>query len=132
MFIIFILITFLINIIFFSNLQILYSESHDANEDIYIDKEVTKTFKPDAQCFRPIETVVAASLNNLNITPKATPHPTSTSSSPMFKNNVMVSPTIPSGFMNRSSEPIKFTTATFAQTKFGSTKLKNNVKKTNR
>jgi protein Tob/BTG len=113
---------------FFPSPQILYSESHDAAEDMFMDKEVTKTFKPESQCFRPIE-AVAVSLNNLSIAPKTT-HPASTSSSPMFKNNMIVTP--PNGFMNRSSEPIKFTTASFAQTKFGSTKLKNNVKKSNR
>lgn len=41
-------------------------------------------------------------------------------------------PTTGSTFLGRQQEQIKFTTASFAQTKFGSTKLKNNSKRNNR
>jgi len=54
----------------------------------------------------------------------------------MYKNNSSPSGASGAGgsaatFLGRQAEPL-FTTATFAQTKFGSTKLKNNSKRTNR
>ncbi|XP_022365699.1 protein Tob1 isoform X2 [Enhydra lutris kenyoni] len=45
----------------------------------------------------------------------------SSSPSPPFGHSAAVSPT----FMPRSTQPLTFTTATFAATKFGSTKMKN-------
>lgn len=48
------------------------------------------------------------------------------------KNGVETSPATTASFLNRSQEPLTFTTATFAQTKFGSTKLKNASKRNNR
>lgn len=112
--------------------QILYSEQSDSHEDYNADREVTKTFNPEAQCFRPIE-IVSNTLNGLSLNSKQ--HESSNGSSPMYANNkngVETSPATTASFLNRSQEPLTFTTATFAQTKFGSTKLKNSSKRNNR
>lgn len=121
----------LIGFFFVTNTQILYSEQNDSHEDYNADREVTKTFNPEAQCFRPIE-IVSNGLNNLTLNSN-TQHDTSNGSSPMYgKNGVDTSPAPATSFLHRSQEQVVFTTATFAQTKFGSTKLKNNSKRTNR
>ncbi|KAG5683934.1 hypothetical protein PVAND_013190 [Polypedilum vanderplanki] len=119
--------------------KILYSEQkNDSPDDNNADREVTTTFNPEAQCFRPIE-ILSSSLNGMTLTlsPKSSPNDSSptSSTSPMYKNN---SPCNGSNngsnnattFLGRQ-EPVLFTTATFAQTKFGSTKLKNNSKRNN-
>lgn len=112
--------------------KILFSESNNTQDDSFNDREVTKTFNPEAQCFRPIE-IVSTSLNGLTLTPKTSPNETPSSTSPMYKSTIATtSPAPAASFLNRSQEPLTFTTATFAQTKFGSTKLKNNTKRTNR
>jgi protein Tob/BTG len=117
----------------------LFSEQkHESTEDNNADREVTCTFNPEAQCFRPIE-IISSSLNALTLSPKDTPNDSSPalSASPMYKNSS--SPSAGGGsaststtFLGRQYEPVLFTTAAFAQTKFGSTKLKNNSKRTNR
>ncbi|XP_060528257.1 protein Tob1-like isoform X1 [Cylas formicarius] len=50
--------------------KILFSDKIDPQEDHSADREVTKTFNPEAQCFRPIESV-SCSLNNLSLSPKS-------------------------------------------------------------
>ncbi|XP_017778125.1 PREDICTED: protein Tob1-like [Nicrophorus vespilloides] len=60
--------------------KILFSEKTDVQDENSADREVTKTFNPEAQCFRPIESV-GCSLSNLTLSPKSvTPftgnHPT--------------------------------------------------------
>lgn len=75
----------------------------DDNESAELDKEIKSSFNPEAQVFTPI-TDQGNSLSN--------------SPSPSFGNSV--SPT----FIPRSTQPITFTTAAFAATKFGSTKMK--------
>ncbi|KAL7030096.1 hypothetical protein ACKWTF_006517 [Chironomus riparius] len=122
--------------------KILYSEQkHDSPDDNNADREVTSTFNPEAQCFRPIE-ILNSSLNGLTLSPKGSPNDSSPTSSisPMYKNNspsgnngtTTTSSSTSATFLGRTQEPVLFTTATFAQTKFGSTKLKNNSKRTNR
>lgn len=59
----------------------------------------------------------------------------STGSNGAGVNNNPTSPAPSTGggaFLQRSQAPLTFTTATFAQTKFGSTKLKTNSKRANR
>ena len=140
--------------------KILYSENGDPLDESSADREVTKTFNPEAQCFQPID-VITTSLNGLNISPKSslsqlnagsgscsgsgsgsgssvlagnlsssssTSSPTSATGSTAFK----TSPTPSISFLPRSTTPLTFTTAAFAQTKFGSTKLKTSSKRTNR
>lgn len=116
-----------------NNSQILYSETNDHHEDSSADREVTKTFNPEAQCFRPID-AVSNSLNGLSLSPKSSPQgsPPTSAPSPSFKTAITTSPAPANSFLPRSQAPLTFTTATFAQTKFGSTKLKTSSKRANR
>lgn len=50
--------------------KILFSEKADPQDEHSADREVTKTFNPEAQCFRPIESV-GCSLSNLTLSPKS-------------------------------------------------------------
>lgn len=90
--------------------KVLYVD--DSNESspsgLELDKEIKNSFNPEAQVFMPISEPVVG------------PSPTSSSPSPPFGHSAAVSPT----FMPRSNQPLTFTTATFAATKFGSTKMK--------
>nr|CAH7767963.1 unnamed protein product [Callosobruchus chinensis] len=91
--------------------KVLYSEKAAAAAAAAAAAEVTKTFNPEAQCFRPIDSVSGA-LSWAAAPPAGAP------------------PQAP--FIPRSTQPLTFTTATFAQTKFGSTKLKTSSKRANR
>lgn len=106
--------------------KVLYVE--DTSDDT-LDKEVTRSFNPEAQCFKPIESV-STSLSNLAVSPNASSSasPFGSSPSPSFKSTSPINSFLP----NKSLQPLTFTTATFAQTKFGSTKLKTNSKRSNR
>lgn len=106
--------------------KVLYVE--DATDDT-LDKEVTRSFNPEAQCFKPIESV-STSLSNLAVSPNTSTSasPFASSPSPSFKSTSPINSFLPS----KSVQPLTFTTATFAQTKFGSTKLKTNSKRSNR
>lgn len=56
----------------------LFSDKGDPQDENSADREVTKTFNPEAQCFRPIESV-GCSLSNLSLSPKSiTPFPGTT------------------------------------------------------
>ncbi|KAF7988788.1 hypothetical protein HCN44_007098 [Aphidius gifuensis] len=138
-----------------SGVKILHSEQSDLHDESSADREVTKTFNPEAQCFRPID-AVGTSLSGLSLSPKSTsPFPSSigstisngstnnqlnghisgSSSAPsptQLTGNYKNSPSPVQAFIPRSTAPLTFTTATFAQTKFGSTKLKTNSKRANR
>lgn len=50
--------------------KILFSDKSDPQDENSADREVTKTFNPEAQCFRPIESV-GCSLSNLTLSPKS-------------------------------------------------------------
>nr|XP_057905956.1 protein Tob1-like [Doryrhamphus excisus] len=80
-----------------------------------LDKEIKNSFNPDAQVFMPINE------------PMGGASPGSSSPSPPFGHSAAVSPT----FMPRSTQPLTFTTATFAATKFGSTKMKSSGRSNN-
>lgn len=56
----------------------------------------------------------------------------STGSTGSGGNPTSPAPSAGGAFLQRSQAPLTFTTATFAQTKFGSTKLKTNSKRANR
>lgn len=132
-------------------IKILISESHDRHSEdtSSADREVTKTFNPEAQCFRPID-AVNSSLSALSLSPKTSPQnsPPTSAPSPANSGNYMNknangSPgstsnaggnnsSVSSSFLPRSHVPLTFTTASFAATKFGSTKLKTNSKRSNR
>ncbi|MCL4150020.1 UNVERIFIED_CONTAM: hypothetical protein GTU68_043900 [Idotea baltica] len=110
-------------------IKILYSEAAEsASQEESLDKEVTKTFNPEAQCFKPIDNL-SSSLSNVSISPKSTSPYSSNSPTPPFKTRE-ASPV--TAFLPKSTAPLTFTIATFAQTKFGSTKLKTSTKRANR
>ena len=135
--------------------KILYSETGDPHDETSADREVTKTFNPEAQCFRPIE-AVSTSLSGLSLSPKSTSpfssslgsnasngssnnqqngHGSGSSSAPSptpITSSFKGSPSPVPAFIPRTTAPLTFTTATFAQTKFGSTKLKTSSKRANR
>ncbi|XP_037936758.1 protein Tob1 isoform X2 [Teleopsis dalmanni] len=116
--------------------KILFSENNDNHEDnSSADREVNKTFNPEAQCFRPID-AINTSLNSLNLSPKTSPQSGSSphsasSTSPTYKGSPNPLAASNGSFIQRSQAPLTFTTATFAQTKFGSTKLKTSSKRSN-
>nr|ACI34354.1 Tob1 [Salmo salar] len=84
--------------------KVLYVDDNNGSE---LDKEIKNSFNPEAQVFMPISDSIGTSSE-------------SSSPSPPFGQSAAISPS----FMPRSTYPITFTTATFAATKFGSTKMK--------
>ncbi|XP_064806652.1 protein Tob1-like [Oncorhynchus masou masou] len=86
--------------------KVLYVDDNNENGS-ELDKEIKNSFNPEAQVFMPISDPIGACSE-------------SSSPSPPFGQSAAVSPS----FMPRSTQPITFTTATFAATKFGSTKMK--------
>ncbi|XP_040033507.2 protein Tob1 [Gasterosteus aculeatus] len=86
--------------------KVLYVDDNNENGS-ELDREIKNSFNPEAQVFMPISEPVGASSE-------------SSSPSPPFGQSAAVSPS----FMPRSTQPLTFTTATFAATKFGSTKMK--------
>ncbi|XP_053206421.1 uncharacterized protein LOC128390687 [Panonychus citri] len=169
--------------------KILYSESDRPHDMENPDREVIRTFNPEAQCFKPIEATSMAfgslslvsgssSPPSLQLIPNGFPS-SQASNAPSNGPNTSVSaaaaaviatvangngsngsggnspnngsgnliapgqPAIhksftsgsmgPSGFLPKpAASNVTFTTATFAQTKFGSTKLKSNTKRSHR
>nr|ADO27872.1 tob1 [Ictalurus furcatus] len=89
------------------SIKVLYMDDTGENGS-ELDKEIRNSFNPDAQVFMPISDPVGVFSE-------------SSSPSPPFGQSASVSPS----FMPRSTQPLTFTTATFAATKFGSTKMKN-------
>ncbi|XP_062330455.1 protein Tob1-like [Osmerus eperlanus] len=87
--------------------KVLYVDDNNENNGSELDKEIKNSFNPEAQVFMPISDPVGACSE-------------SSSPSPPFGQSASVSPS----FMPRSAQPLTFTTATFAATKFGSTKMK--------
>ncbi|XP_012880366.1 PREDICTED: protein Tob2 [Dipodomys ordii] len=83
--------------------KVLYLDDSEGGGTPELDKEIKSSFNPDAQVFVPISSQNSSLCN---------------SPSPSFGQSP--SPT----FIPRSSQPITFTTASFAATKFGSTKMK--------
>lgn len=115
--------------------KVLFSE--EQQEDRCADREVTRTFNPEAQCFRPIE-AVSGGLGALSLSPRApaslggSPAPAPTPAPPLTLAFRGSPGPAPPPFLPRATQPLTFTTATFAQTKFGSTKLKTTSKRANR
>lgn len=93
--------------------KVLYVDDNNENGS-ELDKEIKNSFNPEAQVFMPISDPVGASSE-------------SSSPSPPFGQSAAVSPS----FMPRSNQPLTFTTASFAATKFGSTKMKSSGRGTN-
>lgn len=83
--------------------KVLYVDGSEGSGALELDKEVKSSFNPDAQVFVPTGS-----------------QDSSLSDSPSPSLGQSPSPT----FIPRSAQPITFTTASFAATKFGSTKMK--------
>ncbi|XP_006980253.2 protein Tob2 [Peromyscus maniculatus bairdii] len=83
--------------------KVLYLDDSEGGGAPELDKEIKSSFNPDAQVFVPIGSQDGS---------------LSSSPSPSFGQSP--SPT----FIPRSAQPVTFTTASFAATKFGSTKMK--------
>lgn len=134
--------------------KILYSDKNNEENNESEDREVQATnhgfnpeaqsFNPEAQSFEPIDRL-SASLSNLNVSPRSGGLSPMSPVSPLSWNgsqsaspsggvpfptsNGTISP--PSSGPKRQGNQM-FTTASFAQTKFGSTKLKSNAKRPTR
>ncbi|XP_022317612.1 protein Tob1-like [Crassostrea virginica] len=125
-------------------IKILYSDRKDESTET-ADREVQaagRTFNPDAQCFKPIDNL-SASLNNLCLSPvmlspssptssKGWSASASTSPSSSLFNSTLSRPAPPATLVSKENVVPQFTAASFAQTKFGSTKLKTNAKRPTR
>lgn len=94
--------------------KVLYVDDNNENGS-ELDKEIKNSFNPEAQVFMPISDPVGGASSE------------SSSPSPPFGQSAAVSPS----FMPRSTQPLTFTTATFAATKFGSTKMKSSGRANN-
>ena len=137
-------------------IKVLYSDRNLEENTESEDREVQATnrgfnpdaqsFNPDAQSFKPIDGL-SASLGNLSLSPAGGLSPSSPISSSSWCGSQSTSPSggamFPTGTSNQSTvqapayipkqnSTTLFTTATFAQTKFGSTKLKTNAKRPTR
>ncbi|RXN31304.1 Tob1-like protein [Labeo rohita] len=88
--------------------KVLYVDDNGENGS-ELDREIRNSFNPEAQVFMPISDPVGVSSESSSPSP------------PPFGQSAAVSPS----FMPRSTQPLTFTTASFAATKFGSTKMKN-------
>lgn len=131
--------------------KILHSERREEEVTEKADREVQMSdrgFNPEAQCFKPIDSL-SSSLSNLSLSPgglspsspsssSGWPGSNSTSPSSALFNSDMTchqNPTPfqqPQPYVPKSSGQQIFTAASFAATKFGSTKLKTNAKRPTR
>lgn len=131
--------------------KILHSERRDEEITERADREIQMSdrgFNPEAQCFKPIDSL-SSSLSNLSLSPgglspsspsssSGWPGSTSTSPSSALFNSDLSSHQNPQFQQEYAPAPPKasghqyFTAATFAATKFGSTKLKTNAKRPTR
>ena len=124
--------------------KVLYSYRRDPDEaDAVVDAEVQSVgcppegFNPEAQSFQPIDTL-SSSLNSLRLSPAASSPGARAAGagawrSPSPAAGTLAAPGSPAGFIgNRPAQMTTFTAAMFAQTKFGSTKLKSQAKRPSR
>lgn len=129
-------------------IKILFSdkvEDNTENEETELLAAATRGFNPEAQCFKPIDTL-SSSLGSLNLSPggispsASTPSsgwPGSNSASPstsLFNSSTSstTSNSLPTYVPKEQNSAHLITAAMFAQTKFGSTKLKTNAKRPTR
>lgn len=93
------------------SVKVLYVDDNTENGS-ELDKEIKNSFNPEAQVFMPISEPLGVGGGSSE---------SSSPSPPFGQSSAAVSPS----FLPRSTQPLTFTTATFAATKFGSTKMKN-------
>ncbi|XP_041939284.1 protein Tob1b [Alosa sapidissima] len=96
--------------------KVLYVDDNTENGS-ELDKEIKNSFNPEAQVFMPISDPVGSGMGGGGGGSSESSSP----SPPFGQSSAAVSPS----FLPRSAQPLTFTTATFAATKFGSTKMKN-------
>lgn len=106
--------------------KLLYSAKHKQPE-IQEEHEVmtTRGFNPEAQCFKPIDSL-SSSLSSLSMSPSS---PTPTEG---LTPTGLYMPASKTNYLQRHMKGPAFTTASFAATKFGSTKLKTQAKRPTR
>lgn len=136
-------------------IKILYTDRHEDEASDTADREVqaaNRTFNPEAVSFQPIDSL-SSSLSSLSLSPSSPvpPGTWSNSTSPssvLFGSSALPCPTsqilqppvavapattaAPNFLGKPSANRPQFTAATFAQTKFGSTKLKSQAKRPTR
>ena len=112
----------------------LYSDRHNHHEaalDI-VEPEIQSSnrgFNPDAQCFKPIDSL-SSSLSSLSMSPSSPTPPGGISPTGLYQQQAPPTTLIPpTNFLSRHRKGPAFTTASFAATKFGSTKLKTHAKR---
>ncbi|XP_064631818.1 protein Tob1-like [Lineus longissimus] len=117
--------------------KILYSDKRADDLIDHLDREIqaaSRGFNPEAQCFRPIDSL-SSSLSHLSLSPSS-PNPsngwTSPSGSFTSQSPVNANTNANAVYLPKSNSTPNFTAATFAQTKFGSTKLKTMIKRPSR
>ncbi|XP_022237516.1 protein Tob1-like [Limulus polyphemus] len=94
--------------------RVLYNKANNCGESQH--HKLALPFNPEARCFKPVDRATTQ-LNQISL--DATSSPDNCASMSTFKSNSPVTT-----LFSQSVAPLTFTTATFAQTKFGSTKPK--------
>lgn len=135
--------------------KILYSESDSAEDSPgATENDTARSFNPEAQCFKPVDNLTSSlghlslsttALNNGDNTVNGSTEPGTAPASPGSNSGGNASPSSNGGgfktnnganliqaFIPKATAPVTFTTASFAQTKFGSTKLKSSGKRSHR
>lgn len=122
--------------------KILYSESDRISDQDNPEREVTRTFNPEAQCFKPVE-LMSNHFSSMSIAPGVKNHMNAPATSPAVSHLPFPVQTAPAfkapaavsslnAFGPKQSHNVTLTAGMFAQTKFGSTKLKNSGKRSQR
>jgi protein Tob/BTG len=121
--------------------KILYSDSDRIHDQENPEREVIRTFNPEAQCFKPVE-LMTNHMSSLSIAPGVKSHMSLPAVSPAVSHMPFPVPAAPTfkapvtsmsgGFGPKQSSNVTLTAGMFAQTKFGSTKLKNSGKRSQR
>lgn len=110
--------------------KILFSET-DGPIDSSSDREVAPAFNPEAQSFKPIE-AIATQLSSMSIGPLMCQVGMGAAQPAPYTSSIPFKTPISNGFGPRVGNNVTYTAAAFAQTKFGSTKLKSNTKRSQR
>jgi protein Tob/BTG len=106
----------------------------DTSSDSSLEHELQSvSFNPEAQSFKPIDSL-SSSLGSMSLSTGSSPNGWGPSTSPilMMPQQSLQHSTSPIHLLTRGQGNATFTAATFAQTKFGSTKLKSQAKRPSR
>ena len=110
-------------------IKVLFSDKNRIKSNLMesLDDEIqfpNRGFNPEAQCFKPIDSL-SSSLSSLSMSPSSPTPPGGISPTGLYTQNSIT----PANFLSRHKKGPAFTTASFAATKFGSTKLKTHAKR---